>query len=49
MQAEVLREAIDVPEVEAAARPVAGQHHHGRRGPLARRDGVHELLPPLAN
>ena len=49
MQAEVLREAVNVPEVEPAAGPVAGQHHHGRRGPLAGRDGVHELLPPLTD
>ena len=49
MQAEVLGEAVNVPEVEPAAGPVARQHHHGWRGALASRDGVHELLPPLAD
>ena len=44
MQTEVLRQAGDVPEVEAAAGPVPWQHHHGGQGLVSGRDSVHELL-----
>ena len=49
MQAEVLRQAVDISEIEAAAGPIAGQDHHGRRALVPGRHGVHELLPACAH